>query len=520
MAVWRHFLLALLPAFVAGFLACPAHAAIVYGNDAHYVNPGFVSVTSVALTLGQSGNGSTLLVVIGAENSPGALTVTYDSVTMTLRGSASTGWVTPSFFDVYSVSNPVSGQNLDISGASALSPFSFMWFTYGGVSSVNPIGNVSITANTLITSNAGTVQSNSFLFTPSVATSTIIEYMAFAQNSGLPAVAGMTYAVTNGSVRRSLTATANSHVTGGGFGDYAPGSTTAFSLGESVNPNFNAFGGMLWGIELLPSAPTATPTFTVSPTSTATPTFTVSPTKTMTQTFTVSPTFTKSATPTDTETFTVSPTSTMTQTFSVSPTNTFTVSPTKTMTQTFKASPTNTFTVSPTKTMTQTFTVSPTFTKSATPTDTETFTVSPTSTMTQTFSVSPTNTFTVSPSITPTWTFSASPTNTFTVSPSITPTWTFSASPTNTFTVSPSITPTWTFSASPTNSFTVSPSITPTWTFSASPTNTFTVSPSITPTWTFSASPTNSFTVSPSITPTWTFSASPTNSFTVSPSIT
>jgi sugar lactone lactonase YvrE len=301
------------PSSTAAITPTPGACSIVYGNDAAYLNPGYTTnYTSPALGLGQSGSGAILIVVLGAENPVSGVTLTYGGLPMSALGTqVATGSGTSSYFTVYYLSSPVSGGALHVTGT-GLAPFSFLWFTYGGVSSSAPFGTVSLTNSTVISSCAGSLQSNAFSFTPSSPASTVIEYLAFADNAGN---IGTSYALSHGTVRRSTVGASNSHMTGGAFGDYTPGATAAFSLGESVNPNFACFGGMLWGIELLPACSGASPTLTPSATATWSPT----PSVTATQ----SPSGTLTATGTETElpsaTVTASPTNSPSATATESP---------------------------------------------------------------------------------------------------------------------------------------------------------------------------------------------------------
>ncbi|MES2202353.1 MAG: hypothetical protein V4498_08890, partial [candidate division FCPU426 bacterium] len=172
--------------------------------------------------------------------------------------------------------------------------------------------------------------------------------------------------------------------------------------------------------------PTATPTFSFTPTKTYTPSPTSSCTSTPsvtfsgTKTFTDSPTATPSGTPsfsfTATPTFSDSPTSTptFTQSFSFTGTGTFSNSPTPTPSYTATVTPPDSPTDSPTVTESQSFTESFTFTGTRSPTEsatetpsftdsatvTESKTPSPTRSETPTKTISPT--FSVSPTISPT----------------------------------------------------------------------------------------------------------------------
>ena len=125
-------------------------------------------------------------------------------------------------------------------------------------------------------------------------------------------------------------------------------------------------------VSYVSAPPTATPTWTASPTNTPTPTWTATPTNTPTPTWMASPTNTP------TPTWTASPTNTPTPTWTATPTNTptptWTATPTNTPTPTWTATPTNTST--PTWTATSTNTPTPTWT--ATSTNTPTPTIPPT----------------------------------------------------------------------------------------------------------------------------------------------
>ncbi|MGH7441523.1 MAG: hypothetical protein ACREKE_02490, partial [bacterium] len=171
--------------------ACPARAAIVYGNDAAYVYAGRSNFyASSTMNLGSSGGGSILFVVLGASGNPGDPDVYYGGQSMTLLAgpvSCGDGGIT-SYFDVYYITNPSSGGQVTVWGGVGNlgnTDWGYMWFTYGGVAaSGDPIGSYSITNATQINSNSNHSQNASFYFTPSSSSSTIIEYMAFADNCG------------------------------------------------------------------------------------------------------------------------------------------------------------------------------------------------------------------------------------------------------------------------------------------------------------------------------------------------
>ena len=258
-----------------------AHAAPIFGNGG-YVNAGYTaSYTSGAMTLAASGANSILIVIVSSENSVSGLTVNYGGNPMTPLGSqVAYGNGATSYFNIFYITGQASGGTLAISGT-GLSPFGYMWMTYAGVNAAGPIGATSINASNVINSSAGSLQTQSFSFTPQNAGSTVVEYLTIADGAGN---LGTGYTVANGTVRQGPTGASNSHMTGGAFADFAPGSTSPFSLSESINPNYSSLGAALLGIELLPpvatNSPTITPTWTVTPTSTATPLNSPTPTVT------------------------------------------------------------------------------------------------------------------------------------------------------------------------------------------------------------------------------------------------
>ena len=300
-----------------------AHAAPIFGNGG-YVNAGYTaSYTSGAMTLAASGANSILIVIVSSENSVSGLTVNYGGNPMTPLGSqVAYGNGATSYFNIFYITGQASGGTLAISGT-GLSPFGYMWMTYAGVNAAGPIGATSINASNVINSSAGSLQTQSFSFTPQNAGSTVVEYLTIADGAGN---LGTGYTVANGTVRQGPTGASNSHMTGGAFADFAPGSTSPFSLSESINPNYSSLGAALLGIELLPpvatNSPTITPTWTVTPTSTATPLNSSTPT--VTPTFTATPlnssptvTPTSTATPLNSPTPTVTPQMALTKTSNV-----------------------------------------------------------------------------------------------------------------------------------------------------------------------------------------------------------
>jgi hypothetical protein len=160
-------------------------------------------------------------------------------------------------------------------------------------------------------------------------------------------------------------------------------------------------------VEISFTAPTPTPTATLTPSSTSTPT--VTPTLTATSTPSRTPTLTLKPSPTSTATYTPSPTATRTRTVTRTPG----VAPTRlkaflplikrwpppgpSATPTITRTPTRTATATATATRTRTRTITPTPTRTLTPT------VTPTPSVTRTPAATATRTRTATPSPTPTY---------------------------------------------------------------------------------------------------------------------
>ncbi len=178
----------------------------------------------------------------------------------------------------------------------------------------------------------------------------------------------------------------------------------------------------------VPTSPTITPTFVVTPTANiaSTPTLTATPTTelTLTPTLTLTPSVTPTLIPTATLTPTPEPTFTVTPT--LEPTLTPTEVPSPTVTPTATPEPTATMTPSPTPILTPTPSPEPTMTSTPSPEPTATVTNTPTITLTP--SPEPTLTMTTTPI--PTLTPTLEPTTTLTPTLTLTPTTTPSVTPT------------------------------------------------------------------------------------------
>lgn len=239
---------------------------------------------SATLTLGASGANSLLIVVIDAVTNFSAPVISYNGLSMTALGATvAFGTI---FRRVYYITHPVSGQTLSIANGAPTTlntggsvSWQYQWLTYSGVSELAPFGTTDISAGHSQISSSGSPVSVAFSFTPSSAGSTILQ-MGRIQGS----TCSTSYASVNGTVRRSIQQqNFGGAAAGWAFSDYAPGSTSAFSLSQSWNPAFCSSTFYAWGIELLPvgPAPTATSTVTLtvtpSPSSTPTPSMTATP---------------------------------------------------------------------------------------------------------------------------------------------------------------------------------------------------------------------------------------------------
>jgi hypothetical protein len=301
-----------------------------YGNDATFVNGGSCSgtssysssYTSSAMTLGESGSGSVLIVVTSVSSDTSGVSVTYggSALPLTYLGSASYGDGISGNFAMYYLSNPASGGTLSFTGVGLL-PFSYMWFTYGGVNATAPIGNSSITSDyTMLSDYSGdssspTMTSNALTFYPSHESSTILEYLAFADNGGFSPSG---YSVSPGTVRQNPTSAGCSYVSGAAFGDVGQSNGATMSITESLNANWQSFGGMVWAIELLCGAaesPTVSPTYSLTPTISNTLTTSLTPTQSLSFTPSTIPTHSTTLTATPTEPGGGYPTPTATMTF-------------------------------------------------------------------------------------------------------------------------------------------------------------------------------------------------------------
>jgi hypothetical protein len=212
------------------------------------------SLTQTA-TLGSTGANSILFVVIEAEGDYSAVSVDYNGAAMTSLGGKITYSGTATIYREfwYLNGNLSSGQDIHVFSGSPTTlgqagsrAWHVYYFTYGGVGG---LGTTSVNATNFLTSNSGSAVSVAFNFTPSSTTSSIVQMLSLnAQN----AACALNYSPANGTPRQSLASVTLGAVGAEiAFSDYAPGSTSQFSLSQDFTPNFCNYTGYGWGIELL-----------------------------------------------------------------------------------------------------------------------------------------------------------------------------------------------------------------------------------------------------------------------------
>lgn len=251
---------------LAALLLIAAHtrAAITYGSD--YTSTGSITTDSITqtATLGSTGANSILFVVVEAESDyTTPLTVDYNGTALTSLGGKVTysGSVTVYRQVWYLNANLTSGQNIHVFSILPLTlgqvgskAWHIRYWTYGGVSG---LGTTSVNATNFSTSSSGSPVSVAFNFTPTSASSTILHLLPTQASN----TCGSTYATTLGTVRQTMTWTTTGAIQHSlPFADYAPGSTSLYSLSQSWNPNFCSETAYGWGIELLDAGGAATPT--------------------------------------------------------------------------------------------------------------------------------------------------------------------------------------------------------------------------------------------------------------------
>ena len=293
--LWENFALTLV--MVSAFaLSVPARAAVTYdGNAASYTGtPGGGSITA-SVTLG-AGTNRIFIVTVRATSSFTPL-VYFGAQQMTQIRSDSLGNPTSAMF--YLLAPPTTLTTLYVWGSGGyFNPIDVTYFSYQGVDQTTP----GVTNNGVITGSYGGSgpATLSMSVTLGQSTSTAV-YMNTLNTGGNPAATG--YSSTTGSTRYSHTQSLNSNNENFGFGDYAPGTTSAVSVPQTWATATNGSQWLAQWFELRVAAPVGT--------STNTPTVTPSYTRTITPSNTPTPTLTVTATPTFTRTSTVSPTPAM-----------------------------------------------------------------------------------------------------------------------------------------------------------------------------------------------------------------
>jgi hypothetical protein len=235
--------------------------AITYGSDYAVSSSSTSNTRTDALTLGSTGSGAILFVVIeqttNAWSEP--ITIQYNGVDLTplttLQSYSGSNSATHS--RVYYLNNSLtSGQNLFINssattglGINGSVSWRYKYFTYGGVA--GGLGTVKINTTDFTTSSGGTPATVAFNFTPSSATSTILQMLPGFSIS----TTTTTYGSTTGTTRQNISPSSfGSNASWLAFSDYAPGSTSTYSISQSFNPNFTSATGYGWAVELLQSS--------------------------------------------------------------------------------------------------------------------------------------------------------------------------------------------------------------------------------------------------------------------------
>lgn len=240
-----------------------AWGAITWGAD--FFSGGSVTSDSQTVTasIGSTGANSMLVVLIHANsNYSTPIAVDYGGNSLTSLGGKVTysGSVTIYREVFYIIGNLTNGQNIHVFsgspttlGQTGATAWNIDYFTYGGVQS---IGTTSVNATNFATSSSGSPVSVAFNFTPSASNSTILQLLQIQASN----TCGSTYATVNGTVRQAINWTViGPSAEATGLSDYAPGSTSTYSLSQSWNPNFCTQSAYGWGIEIIPTGASPTP---------------------------------------------------------------------------------------------------------------------------------------------------------------------------------------------------------------------------------------------------------------------
>ena len=285
--LWENFALTLFLVSALS-LSISAQAAVTYdGNAASFTGtPGGASITA-SVTLG-AGTNRIFIVTVRATSSFTPL-VYFGSQPMIQIRSDSLGNPTSVMF--YLLGPPTTATTLYVWGSGGYyNPIDVTYFSYQGVDQTTP----GVTNNGVITGSfSGSGPSTlTMSATVGVSTSSIV-YMNSLNTGGNPASTG--YSSSTGTTRHSHSQSLNSNNVNFGFGDYAPGTTSAVNVPQTWATAANGSQWLAQWFELRVAAPVGTSTDTPSVTPTSTPT--VTPTSTRTVTPSATPTFSASPTP-------------------------------------------------------------------------------------------------------------------------------------------------------------------------------------------------------------------------------
>lgn len=234
--------------------------AITYGSDYSSSTSSTSNTRTDALTLGSTGANSLLIVQIEQSTTVWStpITIQYNGVDLTPLTTIGTynGSNDVAYSRLYYLNaNLTSGQNLFIDsnvttglGVNGSVSWKYRYFTYGGVT--GGLGTIKVNATDFTTSSAGTPVSVAFSFTPSSSTSTILQMLPGWSIS----TTTTTYSSDTGTMRQDIAPTTyGPNSSWLAFSDYAPGSTSPYTITQYFTPNFTNATGYGWAIELLES---------------------------------------------------------------------------------------------------------------------------------------------------------------------------------------------------------------------------------------------------------------------------
>jgi hypothetical protein len=237
-------------------LSAKSWAAITYGSDmASTTGTNVADSLTQTATLGSTGANSILFVEVIAESDYSTpIAVDYNGVALTsISGKLTYSGSATVYRELFYLNaNLTSGQNIHVFSGTPTTlgqTFSKAWFirywTYGNV---NGLGTTAVGNTNFASSASGSPVSVAFNFTPTSASSTIMQTLVVQASN----TCGNTYAAVNGTIRAALSwTTFGVASSSSGLSDYAPGSTSLYSLSQSWNPQLCTETGYGWGVELL-----------------------------------------------------------------------------------------------------------------------------------------------------------------------------------------------------------------------------------------------------------------------------